>query len=141
MYPIDQQVYTLQKITEASFVFLVGGVCYYGMEVIWRGYSHWSMAICGALGFWLLYRLHRRHLRVPLPLRALIGALLITAMELTVGSIVNLGMGWNLWDYSSLPFHFLGQICLPYSIVWFLLGFPCALVSYWIRRFVFLCDE
>ena len=99
------------------------------------------MALCGAIGFSYLYRINRRYLRLPLPLRALMGALFITAMELTAGCIFNLGLGWNIWDYSTLPLHFLGQICLPYSIFWFLLGFPGALLSYWIRRVVFFADE
>ena len=127
-----------QKPVEALFVLLFGGVTYYGIETLSRGWSHWSMAICGAVCFFFLYRLNERYQRVSLPLRALAGALFITATELLVGCLLNLGMGLAIWDYSDMPYQFWGQICLPYSIFWFLLCFPAALVCRVIRRVVFL---
>ncbi len=126
-----------QKPTEAFFILLFGGVIYYGLETLLRGWSHWSMAVCGAICFYALYRLNERYPRVPLPLRALAGALFITAVELFAGCLLNLGMGLAVWDYSEMPYQFLGQICLPYSIFWFLLSFPVAGVCLLIRRIVF----
>lgn len=141
MYPIEFRMASLQKTVEGIFVALFGGVLYYGLEVAFRGFSHWSMGVCGAICFLFLYRMNRLYFRIPLPLRALTGAAFITSVELIAGCILNLGMGMNIWDYSALPYHFLGQICLPFSILWFLLSFPCALLSYLIRRIVFLADE
>ncbi|MBQ2734431.1 MAG: hypothetical protein IJF33_01225 [Clostridia bacterium] len=141
MYPVEFRTVSFQKVTEAVFVCLFGGVIYYGIEVIWKGTSHWSMALCGALCFWFLYRMNRLHFRLPLPLRALAGTLFITAVELIAGCILNVGLGWDIWNYSELPLNFLGQICLPFSVLWFLLCFPCAFISYLIRRVVFLADE
>ena len=130
-----------QKPVEASLVLLCGGVLYYMLELLWRGRSHWSMALCGGLCFWFLYRMNRAYPRVPLPLRALGGALIITAVELIAGCILNLGLGLAVWDYSDMPLHFLGQICLPFSIIWFLLCFPISGLAYLIRRTVFLSDD
>lgn len=127
-----------QKAVEAPLILLCGGVLYYGMEVLQRGFSHWSMALCGAVCFYFLYRLNATYHRVPLPLRALAGAVFITAVELFAGCLFNLGMGLAVWDYSELPLNFLGQICLPYSIIWFLLCFPAAGLTRLIRRRVFL---
>ena len=31
------------------------------------------------------------------------GAIIITLLELIVGTIVNIILGWNVWDYSNLP--------------------------------------
>ena len=129
-----------QKPIEAILILLGGGVLYYGIEVLWRGYSHWSMALCGAICFYALYRLNGSYPRLSLPFRALLGALFITAVELFVGCLLNLGMGLSVWDYSQMPLNFLGQICLPYSIIWFLLCFPIAGVSYLIRRHVFYAN-
>lgn len=126
-----------QKPIEAILILLGGGVLYYGIEVLWRGYSHWSMALCGAICFYVLYRLNAAYPRLSLPFRALLGACFITGVELFVGCLLNLGMGLSVWDYSQMPLNFLGQICLPYSIVWFLLCFPIAGISYLIRRHVF----
>lgn len=127
-----------QRLVELPLLHLFGGVTYYGVETIARGWSHWSMAVCGAICFAFLYRLNERYPRTPLPLRALIGALFITSTELIAGCLLNLGMGLAIWDYSGLPYQFLGQICLPYSILWFLLCFPTAIVCRSIRRRVFL---
>ena len=127
-----------QKPVEALFVLLFGGVTYYGIETLLRGWSHWSMAICGAVCFYALYRMNERYRRISLPLRAITGALFITSVELLAGCLLNLGMGLAVWDYSGMPYQFLGQICLPYSVLWFLVCFPAAGICLLIRRFVFL---
>ena len=33
-------------------------------------------------------------------------------------------MGWNVWDYSDMPLNLYGQICLPFTGLWFLLCIP-----------------
>ena len=137
---VSESVTAVQRVVEGSFVGLCGGVLYYGLETVWRGNSHWTMALCGALGFWRLYCINRRYLHLPLPLRALFGAFFLTWLELIAGSLLNLGLGLDIWDYRTLPWNLLGQICLPYSILWFLLCFPCAGLCFLIRRAVFLED-
>lgn len=47
-----------------------------------------------------------------------IGEIVVLALEFITGCIVNIWLGWNIWDYSSLPFNILGQICLPFAILW-----------------------
>lgn len=129
-----------QILSELFFLFLSGGVLYYGLEILWRGYSHWTMALGGAVCFFLIYRINE-HLRfLSLPLRALLGAASITATEFLIGCICNLWLGWKIWDYSGLPYHILGQICLPFSLLWFLLCFPVCGLCRLIRRKVFLSD-
>ncbi len=123
-----------------SFLALTGGVLYYGLEVLYRGYSHWSMALCGALGLCGIYLLNQHLPRLSLPLRALLISFGITLMELVAGGILNLWLGLGIWDYSGLPYSFAGQICLPFSVLWFLLAFPACLLCKQIRRHVFLED-
>ena len=41
----------------------------------------------------------------------------VTAMEFITGIIVNKWCHLNVWDYSGLPFQVLGQICLPFMII------------------------
>ena len=57
-----------------------------------------------------------------LPIRATICALFITAIELIFGIFDNLIMGWQVWDYSEMPLNFMGQICLSFSLYWYLLS-------------------
>ena len=54
---------------------------------------------------------------LPLIAAATAGALIVTAYEFTVGLIVNVKLGWDIWDYSSIPFNILGQICPIYTMV------------------------
>lgn len=44
---------------------------------------------------------------------------IITGLELITGLIVNVWLGWDIWDYSDLAYNFKGQICLLYSVLWF----------------------
>ncbi len=130
-----------QRLVEAPFVWLFGGVCYYLLELLWRGYSHWSMALCGALCFWLLWRINIDLSERALALRALIGAAAITLVELIFGCLFNLWLGLSIWDYSKLPFNLYGQICLQYSMLWFLLCFPLGILTRVLQRAVFPTDE
>ena len=56
---------------------------------------------------------------MPIWLQGLIGDAVIVAIELLSGYILNIRMGLGVWDYSNLPMNFLGQICLPFAILWF----------------------
>ena len=141
MKPILYQAESpLQKPTEAFFVLLTGGVLYVGIEILLRGWSHPSMALCGAICFWFIYRLCRRRPDLSIFFRALLSALFITAVELTAGCILNLHFGLAIWDYGDHAYNLLGQISLSQTAVWFLLCFPACGLCRLIRREVFLCD-
>ena len=105
-------------ILELPLLLLCGGVGYYGIETFFRGYSHWSMAICGAICFLGIYRINERWLFLPLWVRAIICAGLITSVELAAGCILNLWLGLGVWNYSEVPLNLWGQICLPFSLLW-----------------------
>ena len=138
MKPIPYERNFLQAPVENFFLALMGGVLYCALEMAVRGSTHPSMAVCGAICVVFIYRLNERYPRVPILIRALFGGLFITGVELLAGCLLNLGLGFSVWDYSGLPYHFLGQICLSYSILWFLLCIPLTGISYLIRRHVFL---
>ena len=96
------------------------------------------MAICGAVCLLAIYRLNQRLRKYSLLFRALVGAAVITAIEFFTGILVNVLLGLSVWDYSALPLNLLGQICLPYSLLWLLLCIPALLLCSAIERFVFL---
>ena len=137
--PVAAGAFFSSHIAEVMLVLFFGGVVYCALEVLWRGRTHISMAICGGVCFLIMYELQRteKYSALPLVLRALFGALIITAAELITGCIVNLGLGLEVWDYSRLPLSLWGQICLPFSLLWFLLGFIIHPVCDLLRRFVF----
>ena len=98
------------------FLFSLGGLGYMGLEFLWRGWSHGSMFLAGGCCFLLLGQLENAKPRLRLPLRAALGATVITAVELLTGLLVNRDYG--VWDYRHLPANFHGQICLRFSLLW-----------------------
>ncbi|MDR2559460.1 MAG: putative ABC transporter permease [Oscillospiraceae bacterium] len=103
------------------FLFLIGGFVYGGMEVTFKGGdTHLSMFILGGLCFLLIGALSRK---IHLLLRMSAGAAIITALEFLCGLIVNVWLGFAVWDYSNLPLNVMGQICLWFTIIWFFLSF------------------
>lgn len=116
------------------FLMLVGGTLYYSMEIINRGYSHWTMAVVGGICF-VLMGLVSEYNRWNLSFPGLMGlsALIITTIEFIAGVILNLWLHLDIWDYTELPFNVLGQICLPFTILWFLLSFPALLLNKYLR--------
>ena len=112
----------LQTITQ----FLLGGFGYVGLELLWRGRSHISMFLAGGICFLLLGKLNRVRPQLFMPLRCLVGAAIITAVELAVGMLFN--RGYQVWDYRHLPGNFMGQICLPFSLLWIPVSFGALLL-------------
>ena len=43
---------------ELSTIFFIGGILYALIEIIFRGYTHWSMVITGGLCFLIFYILN-----------------------------------------------------------------------------------
>lgn len=70
---------------------------------------------------------------VPLWLQALACAALVTAVEFAAGLVLNVWLGLGIWDYSPLPFNFMGQICLQFFFVWWGLCFVFIPVFDWMR--------
>ena len=104
-------------------VFILGAGAYGTMEILFRGYTHWSMLITGGACVLTMYYLQDWILSLPVVLGALAGALIITFYEFFVGVLVNLRLGWQVWDYSALPGNVLGQICPAFTAIWFCVCF------------------
>ena len=121
------------KLSQGLFAFLMGYFIYSMIEILNRGYTHWTMALTGGAVLAILYSINSRS-TMTLIKSCFTGAIIITAIEFTVGVLVNLVMGWNVWDYSGVPLNLLGQICLPFSAVWFLLCIPAYYLCTAIRR-------
>ena len=131
-----------KEYLKCALLFLIGGALYYCIEILWRGYSHWTMAVVGGICFVIIGGLNN-YLPWEMPLwkQAGTGALFVTAMEMVVGIPLNLMLGLHIWDYSSLPFNLLGQICLPFTVLWFFLALLCIFVDDWLRHRPHLLDE
>lgn len=111
-------------------IFLIGGLLYNLIEIIWRGYTHWSMFLVGGLCFQLIGCIHTALRRWGLFLRCVLCSLAVTAVEFASGCLFNLKLQMNVWDYSGFPLNILGQVCLLYTILWGLLSIV-AIPVYW----------
>lgn len=120
------------------FLFLTGGFTYFYMEILFRGYSHFSMIICGGLAFILAGALNQIfHFRISVLSQMILSSFIITVLEFITGYIVNIKLGWHVWDYSQMPYNLYGQICLAYSFIWLFLSLVCILVDDFIRWKIF----
>ena len=70
---------------------------------------------------------------MPFREQMVLGGLIVTVMEFIAGCILNIWLGLGIWDYSQMPFNVLGQICLPYTLLWILLSAACIVVDDWLR--------
>jgi len=119
-------------------LFAIMGLIYLCIEVVFRaifspvagaaflafmGYSSlWMIPIGGLCGV-LLGFLNRKSIfkKLPIAIQSVIGACGVLVVEFISGLILNMGFGLNLWSYASIPLNILGQVCLPFGILWFLI--------------------
>ncbi len=106
----------MKKLWKNSVLFYVGGTAYMLLEFCWRGRSDGSMFLLGGACFLLVGGKIAQWVRLPLALRLVSGAAVITALELLTGLLVN--RDYAVWDYRMMPFQYKGQICLVYSLLW-----------------------
>lgn len=120
------------------FLFLLGGFGYFYIEILFRGHSHFSMIICGGLAFiscGILNQIFPN--KLSFLTQMILSSIIITILEFITGYIVNIKLGWNVWDYSSLPYNFHGQICLAFTFLWLILSALCILLDDYVRYKIF----
>ena len=111
---------------------------YYGIEIGFRGHSHWCMGIIGGICFLACGAVNEIFPKsLPMQLQMLFGGIVITAVEFMAGMILNVILGMNLWDYSDMPFNVAGQICLPFAAVWILLAGVAIVLDDYLRYWMF----
>ena len=111
-------------------LFLVGGTLYPTLEILCRGKTDFSMAIAGGACVCLIDRICNGKLcAMPLSVRCFAGSGIITGVEFCTGVVVNMILKLNVWDYSQMPMNILGQICLPFSILWYAATLPAMLLG------------
>ena len=119
-------------------LFLIGSILYYNLELIYRGYSHFSMFLLGGTCFVLIGLINEYFSwKMPLWKQQLVATTIITTLEFITGYIVNIKLGWNIWDYSNLRFNLRGQISLQYSILWFFLSAIAIILDDYLRYWYF----
>lgn len=121
----------MKKCFVSLAALVLGGGLYGLCELLWRGWTHWSMLLAGGVSLLLILLVCGRG---PLWQKWVEGLFLITAVEFISGCILNLALGWDVWDYSTRPLNLMGQICPQFCLVWFFLSIPAVSLCRYLRR-------
>lgn len=128
----------LSYLKKESILFLLGGILYFFIEILYRGYSHWTMCIVGGLCFVLMGLINELFtFDMYIEIQAIISSIIITILEFISGYLINIVLKWNVWDYSNMPFNIMGQVCLLFTFMWFFLSFVGIVVDDYIRYIAF----
>lgn len=128
----------IQLILKYLFLSVVGGTIYIGLELFWRGHSHWTMFILGGTCFVCCGLLNEViSWEISISRQMFYGATIITLLEFITGCIVNLYLGWNVWDYSDVPLNIYGQVCLLFSIAWYYVSGLAIVLDDYLRYWFF----
>ena len=129
----------IKLIIKYAVLFIIGGLVYCGIELMWRGRTHISSFIMGGTAILVVGGLNERYdWDMPVWYQMLLSSLFITAMEYVVG--INFNADYHIWDYRELWLNVDGQICLGYSLLWGLLGLVGILLDDFIR-WIFFGEE
>ena len=124
----------MSKAKVKFILFSIGAVGYGLMEIIWRGYTHWSMLTAGGICFVSFSNICDKMKNSCIWFKALAGGAFITAIEFIYGIIFNIILKKDVWNYSKLPLNIGGQICLLYSFIWTVLSTICVPFSGYISK-------
>lgn len=131
-------------IIEDIIVWLSGGIIYFLLEQLIRGYSHISMFICGGFALLVVGRLGEI-LKIYIDKKSKYyvfvmfgGSAIITLIELFTGIIVNVIMELDVWNYGEMFMNFRGQICFAYSVLWGFASLVCVKINYILRQKIFV---
>ena len=109
---------TLKLLSKYFFLYIIGGAIYYNIEILWRGYSHWTMFVLGGIAFLFCGIINEfTTWEYPLWKQVLRADAFVVMAEFITGCIVNLWLGWNVWDYSDLKWNILGQSCPQFALL------------------------
>lgn len=98
-------------------MFIVGGICFVLVGLVNEIFT-WDM---------------------PLIQQQAISAVAITIVELLAGLLIN--CNYTIWDYRNMPLNVMGQACLPYTILWFVLSCPAIILDDYLRYWIFGEDK
>lgn len=108
-----------------TIIFIISGFIYIMLELLWRGYTHWTMFICAGLCGLVIANVNNNLLKFDTDFRiqVLISAILCTAFEFLFGIIFN--GDFSIWDYRNIwgTIHILGdQINILFFGIWIIIS-------------------
>lgn len=114
----------IQFLKKETIIFVIFGFLYICLELLYRGRTHISMFFVGGLCGILIGLINDNTPDISLFYQCILGTIIVTLIEFISGCYLNIYLGLGVWDYSYVPFNLLGQVCLPFSIIWRFLSIP-----------------
>ena len=132
----------MKKIIGKLGLFLSCGFIYCMIEILFRGWSHWSMfVLTGFLGVFCVDSINNTlSFDCDYIAQILISTILCTIGEGISGIILNIWLQLNVWDYSKMTFgtFFFGQCNVLFCFAWMLIIsiiiFYCDAYNYYILK-------
>ena len=121
-------------ILKEFIIFIIFGLMYVTIELLYRGHTHYSMFVVGGVCGVLIGLINDNTPDMPLLPQCVLGAVIITVIELLTGLFLNVYLGLNVWDYSNQPFNFMGQICPQFCIIWCILSILVIRIDDWLKE-------
>lgn len=132
----------MKKFIGKLGLFLSCGFIYCMIEILFRGWSHWSMfVLAGFLGIFCIDSINNvLSFDCDYIVQILISTILCTIGEGISGIILNVWLQLNVWDYSKITFgtFFFGQCNVLFCFAWMLIIsiiiFYCDAYNYYILK-------
>lgn len=124
----------IQFLKKETIIFVIFGFLYICLELLYRGHTHISMFFVGGLCGVLIGLINDNTPDIPLFYQCILGTTIVTLIEFISGCYLNIYLGLGVWDYSHVPFNLLGQVCLPFSIIWMLLSIPVIYLDDYLKK-------
>lgn len=110
-----------RKLIPLLAIFMISGLIYVMLEILWRGYSHWTMFVCAGVCGIVMMGINDGLLKFDTDFRiqVVVSAFLCTTAELIFGLIFN--SDFTIWDYRDMigTIHCLNdQINIFFILIW-----------------------
>ena len=127
----------MKHIVEDIFNMIFGFFAYMAIEILFRGYTYWLMGLLGAVCFFIIGNINeKRKKEIGIIWQGIIGMLVITTVELIVGSILDI-YGIRMWSYEDRWLNCKGLICPAFSMFWFILSIAVVILDDTLRCIIF----
>lgn len=119
-------------------LFCIGFCTYSIIEILFRGYTYFTMGVTGGIAFLIVDQINNRiSWNLDILIQGCIGSIVVTLLELIIGSYCIHNNIPLMWDYSSMPLNYNGIICLPFSLIWIVLSIIAIMVADLINYYIF----
>ena len=132
---MNNKKFTLYKYCILTSTGFIG---YMIIELLFRGYTYYTMGLAGSLAFILIGLINEL---IPwelyIEIQMVIASLIVTLIELIFGSILLNVFNMRMWDYSDQFLNYKGYICALFSFLWLFVGLFAIVLDDYIRYWRF----